>query len=84
MTRAEQRVLRLLALVPYVLQHPGTTVDELVTAFGGTASDLVRDLNTLMMTGTPPFSPGDLVEVEGDVAEVEADEEEEAEPFEEE
>lgn len=66
MTRAEQRVLRLLVLVPYVLQHPGTTVDELVAAFGGTARDLMRDLNTLMMTGTPPYSPGDLVEVDID------------------
>lgn len=53
-------------LVPYALQHPGTTVEQLVALFGGTAREIISDLDTLMMTGMPPFTPGDLVDVEID------------------
>ncbi len=64
MSRAVRRVRRLLAMVPYVIQHPGVSIGELATLFGGTEDEIVSDLNLLFLTGIPPYGPGELVEVE--------------------
>jgi predicted DNA-binding transcriptional regulator YafY len=63
-SKTAERVRRLLAVVPYAVQHPGTPLDELARLFGATEQDLLTDLNMLMMTGLPPYSPGDLIEVD--------------------
>jgi proteasome accessory factor C len=58
----------LLALVPYVVRHPGTSLEELARVFGVNRGDLTNDLNLLFVAGLPPYGPGDLVDVqiEGD------------------
>lgn len=63
-SRTAERVRRLLAVVPYVVTHPGTLVQELTELFGVTEAELLADLDLLFVTGLPPYGPGDLVDVE--------------------
>lgn len=63
-SRTVERLRRLLAIVPYVVRHPGTPIEELSRLFGVTEAELSGDLNLLFMTGLPPYSPGDLVDVQ--------------------
>jgi proteasome accessory factor C len=62
--KTAERLRRLLALVPYVVRHPGTSVEELAHVFGVNQGDLMNDLNLLFVTGLPPYGPGDLVDVQ--------------------
>jgi proteasome accessory factor C len=62
--RTAERLRRLLALVPYVVRHPGTSLEELARVFGVNQGDLTTDLNLLFVTGLPPYGPGDLVDVQ--------------------
>jgi proteasome accessory factor C len=57
---------RLLVVVPYVVRHPGTTLEELSRLFSVDRGHLVEDLNLLFVTGLPPYGPGDLIDVEVD------------------
>lgn len=64
--RTSDRLGRMLAIVPYLVQHPGSALDEVATAFGVPASQLRRDLDLLFMSGLPPYGPGDLIDVDVD------------------
>jgi proteasome accessory factor C len=63
-SRMAVRLQRLLAVVPYVIRHPGTPLPELSQVFGVGEADLTADLNLLFLTGLPPYTPGDMVDVE--------------------
>jgi proteasome accessory factor C len=58
------RLQRLLAVVPYVIRHPGTRLSELSGLFEVGEAELTADLNLLFLTGLPPYTPGDMVDVE--------------------
>jgi proteasome accessory factor C len=60
---ATDRMGRLLALVPWVVDHPGVHVDEVAERFGVKPAELVADLETLSMVGVYPYTPDALVEV---------------------
>jgi proteasome accessory factor C len=62
-TSNEQRLPRLLALVPYLQAHPGIRVDEAAADFGVTEVQLRRDLQLLWMCGLPGHGPGDLIDL---------------------
>jgi proteasome accessory factor C len=62
--RTAERLRRLLALVPYAVRHPGTSLEELARVFEVNRGDLMNDLNLLFVTGLPPYGPGDLVDVQ--------------------
>src|SRR5687768_8314409 len=62
--KASTRLQRLLAVVPYVVRHPGTPLQELARLFDVEERELVQDLNLLFVTGLPPYGPGDLIDVE--------------------
>jgi proteasome accessory factor C len=62
--KASQRLRRLLAVVPYLVQHPGTPVDEAARAFDLSEHELVADLDLLFVSGLPPYGPGDLIDVD--------------------
>lgn len=64
--RASARLQRLLAVVPYVVQHPGVRVEELAELFGADPTTLAADLNLLFLSGLPPYGPGDLIDVDID------------------
>jgi proteasome accessory factor C len=55
---------RLLALVPYLLQHPGVQTAAAADLFGVTEEQLRRDLNLLWVCGLPGHGPGDLIDLE--------------------
>lgn len=63
-SKTAQRLQRLLAIVPYVVRHPGTPLQELSRLFGVTEQELTADLHLLFLTGLPPYTPGDLIDVE--------------------
>jgi proteasome accessory factor C len=64
--KTSDRLGRMLAIVPYVVQHPGSELKELSAAFGIAPAQLRRDLDLLFMSGLPPYGPGDLIDVDVD------------------
>jgi proteasome accessory factor C len=56
----------MLAIVPYLVQHPGSAVPDVAAAFGVPEEQLRRDLDLLFMSGLPPYGPGDLIDVDVD------------------
>lgn len=65
-SKTAERLRRLLAVVPYVVRHPGTSTGDLAGLFDVSEKELLDDLHLLFMTGLPPYGPGDLVEVDID------------------
>src|ERR1700710_1540856 len=72
MSGNEERLPRLLALVPYLQAHPGIRVAEAAADFGITEAQLRKDLQLLWLCGLPGHSPGDLIDLnfEGDTISV--------------
>jgi proteasome accessory factor C len=64
--RTADRLGRMLAIVPYLVNHPGTSLREAAALFGVDPSQLRRDLDLLFLSGLPPYGPGDLIDVEVD------------------
>ncbi len=63
---AATRLRRILAVVPYVIRHPGVRLRDLSALFDLHENDLAQDLNLLFLAGVPPYGPGDLIDVEID------------------
>lgn len=64
------RLPRLLALVPYLMSHPGAQVPEVAKIFGLSEKQLVDDLQLVWMCGLPGHTPGDLIDVSWDGGEI--------------
>jgi proteasome accessory factor C len=64
--KTSDRLGRMLAIVPYLVQHPGSELGEVAAAFGVEPAQLRRDLDLLFMSGLPPYGPGDLIDVDVD------------------
>ncbi len=63
--RTAQRLTRILAVLPWIIEHDGASTTDLVTRFGYTSTtDLVKDLHLVFMTGLPGYGPGDLIDVD--------------------
>lgn len=60
---AAERLRRVVALVPWIVDHPDTTLRELAQRFGVDEREIEGDLNLLMMCGLPPYSPDQLIDV---------------------
>jgi len=56
----------MLVIVPYLVQHPGTSLDAAAEIFAVTREQLRRDLDLLFLSGLPPYGPGDLIDVDVD------------------
>lgn len=61
---AAERVARILALVPWLLNRPGASVEETSAAFGVDRATLLQDLDTIGYCGLPGLGGGDLFEVD--------------------
>jgi predicted DNA-binding transcriptional regulator YafY len=61
---AADRLSRLLAMVPYLVQRQGVPLAEAARHFEITEDELVKDLELLFVCGTPGHMPGDLIEAE--------------------
>lgn len=64
--KTSERLGRMLVIVPYLVQHPGSTLFAVAELFGIPVDQLRRDLDLLFMSGLPPYGPGDLIEVDVD------------------
>jgi proteasome accessory factor C len=53
----------MLALVPWILTHPGVTIPELAQRFEIDAREIERDLELLPMCGLPPYTADRLIDV---------------------
>lgn len=71
----QERLRRLLFLVPFVARHPGRPVHEVAQALGLSREALLEELDLLAMVGRPPFQPDDFIDiyVEDDCVYVEFD-----------
>lgn len=63
---ATDRLSRLLAMVPYLLQRQGVPLADAARHFGISEDELVEDLELLFVCGTPGHLPDDLIEAEWD------------------
>ncbi|MEU4549013.1 helix-turn-helix transcriptional regulator [Nonomuraea dietziae] len=70
MSSTADRLPRLLALVPYLMSHPGAQVDEVAAVFGLSEKQLIDDLQLVWMCGLPGHTPGDLIDVSWDGGEI--------------
>jgi proteasome accessory factor C len=61
---AQDRLGRLLAVVPWVASHDGPTVREVCERFGVAEDELLADLELLFLCGVHPFTPDTLIEVD--------------------
>jgi proteasome accessory factor C len=61
---ASSRLRRVLALVPWIAEHPGTALAEIAARFGVSEAELEHDLELLPLCGLPPYTPDRLIEVE--------------------
>ena len=57
------RLRRVLALVPWILGNPGTTIPELAKRFQVDERELEEDLELLPMCGLPPYTADRLIDV---------------------
>ncbi|MGZ5306216.1 MAG: helix-turn-helix transcriptional regulator [Actinomycetota bacterium] len=64
--KTAERLGRMLVIVPYLVQHPGSELSEVARLFDVPLDQLRRDLDLLFMSGLPPYGPGDLIEVDVD------------------
>ena len=58
----EERLKRILAMVPWVVAHDGPTVRETCERFGCTPSELASDIELLYLCGLYPYTPDLLIE----------------------
>ncbi|MGI8751877.1 MAG: helix-turn-helix transcriptional regulator [Acidimicrobiales bacterium] len=61
---AQERLGRLLAIVPWVAAHDGPEVEEVCRRFGIAEQELLADLDLLFLCGVHPFTPDTLIEVD--------------------
>ncbi len=57
------RLERILTMVPWLLEHPGVSLDEISERFDAPRDELTADLDILGYCGLPGYGGGDLVEV---------------------
>src|SRR5207248_5708121 len=60
---AQERLRRLLLIVPAARRRPGIKVDELARELGLPSEELMEDIDLLGFVGRPPFSPDDLIDI---------------------
>lgn len=61
---AEQRLSRLLAMIPWIVAHDGPSVEDVCVRFELTPADLASDIGLLYLCGLHPYTPDLLIEAE--------------------
>ena len=61
---ADERLARLLAVIPWVASRDGPRVDDVCARFGCTQTELVDDLELLFLCGLHPYTPDVLIDVD--------------------
>jgi proteasome accessory factor C len=61
---AAVRLRRLLTIIPWIVDHQGSSLDGLAARFGIRVAELERDLELIPFCGLPPYSPDRLIDCE--------------------
>lgn len=61
---AQDQVARMLALVPYLRERGGISVDEVARAFAVPPTQIVKDLKVLWFCGLPNSVTGDMIDID--------------------
>jgi proteasome accessory factor C len=61
---ANERLQRILSLVPWVAAHDGPSIAEVCSRFGCTEAELLDDLELLFLCGLHPYTPDVLIDVD--------------------
>jgi proteasome accessory factor C len=64
--RAPDRLVRLLGIVAFLNRHEYVPVAELATTFGVTARQILEDIDTLWVSGTPGYQHSDLIDFDAE------------------
>ena len=56
------RLRRVLVMVPWLLENPGVSVEEVARTFEVTPNEILDDLDVLGYCGLPGYGGGDLIE----------------------
>lgn len=64
MSGATDHLPRLLALVPWLMAHPGAHVADVAREFEISETQLRKDLDLLWVCGLPGYGPGDLIDLD--------------------
>ena len=60
--RASDRLVRMLGMIAYLERHEDVPVDQVAAQFGVTPAQVMADIDTLWVTGTPGYLPDDLID----------------------
>lgn len=60
---AADRLRLVLAVVPWIIDHPGSTIEEIALRFGQQPATILKTLEMVSLVGVPPYSPDALIEV---------------------
>ncbi len=60
--RASDRLVRMLGIVAYLERHDAVPVEQLAAQFGVAPEQVMADVDTLWVTGTPGYLPDDLID----------------------
>ncbi|MBO1750413.1 WYL domain-containing protein [Actinotalea sp. BY-33] len=60
--RTPERLVRLLGMVAYLDRNPGVSVEQVAGHFAVSSEQVLRDVDTLWMSGTPGYWPDDLID----------------------
>ncbi len=60
---ALDRTSRALDLIPFIVENPGVSIEELSQVFGSTPKEITKDLNLLFVCGLPGYSPLELIDL---------------------
>jgi proteasome accessory factor C len=61
---AAVRLRRLLTIIPWIVDHQGSRLDDLASRFGLNVAELERDLELVPFCGLPPYTPDRLIDCE--------------------
>ena len=63
--RTENRIARILSMIPYVVTNGGASISDLRERFDYPSNAaVVKDLHLIFLTGLPGYGPGDLIDVD--------------------
>ena len=60
---AAVRALRTMDLIPYILEHPGISINQLAKVFNVTEKEIEKDLQLAFMCGLPGYTPYELIDL---------------------
>lgn len=73
MADLNDRLARMLTMIPYLREHPGVRVDELADYLACTPETLLADLDAVLLCGVPPYLPNDYISVVVDGGRIDID-----------